>query len=294
MAISSTHLKGTLLTALGVLVLTPDGLLVRLITADTWTVLFWRGMFLAIGIFGFYLIRYGKGAFARTTATGMRGIQASVFFSLGTIFFVQALHNTSVANTLVIIATAPLVSALISLIFLREKVTLSTWIAILASTGGIAFIFKGSLTSEHLLGDLFALGAAIAIASQITTVRLSKHIDMVPTLGISGLTIAVISFFLTDSIEVSQPDFLYLILVGLVVLPIAFGLITVGPRYIPAAEVSLLMLLESFLGPIWVWLVIGEVPSTETLIGGSLVLTTLALHTLYNARKKPAKAIAVS
>ncbi len=288
MAISSRHLQGTLLTALGVLVLTPDGLLVRLIEADTWTLLFWRGLFFATGIFGFYVIRYGSGAFSIIRSTGMRGLQAAFFFTLSTICFVMALHNTSVANTLVIIAMAPLVSALISLAVLREKVSLSTWIAILISSGGIAYIFKGSLNSSHLLGDVFAFGAAVSIAAQITTVRVAKHMDMVPTLGISGIMVAIIGYIITDDIYVSQSDFQYLMLLGLIILPIAFGLITVGPRYISAAEVSLLMLLESFLGPVWVWLVIDEKPSMETVIGGGLVISTIALHTIYNARTRPA------
>ncbi|WP_025898485.1 DMT family transporter [Sneathiella glossodoripedis] len=288
MAISSRHIQGTLLTALGVLVLTPDGLLVRLIHADTWTLLFWRGVFFATGIFGFYAILHGRQVIAKTIGTGLRGLQAAFFFTLSTVCFVLALHGTSVANTLVIIAMAPLVSAVISLIFLKEKVSLSTWIAIFVSSGGIAFIFKGSLNSEHLWGDIFAVGAAVSIAAHITTVRVAKHMDMVPTLGISGLMIAAIGLLLSDSLQVSQSDFLYLVLLGVFVLPLAFGLITVGPRFIPAAEVSLLMLLETFLGPVWVWLVIGEVPSNETLIGGTLVLLTLVLHTIYNARRKPA------
>ncbi|WP_169568495.1 DMT family transporter [Sneathiella limimaris] len=281
-----THLKGTLLTALGVLVLTPDGLLVRLINADTWTLLFWRGIFFSIGIFGFYILRYGKGAIERTLTTGTRGLQAAFCFALSTICFVSALHNTTVANTLVIIATAPLVSALISLIFLKEKISPSTWIAILISTGGIAYIFKGSLSGEQIIGDLYALGAAIAIASHITTVRVARSMDMVPTLGVSGIMIALFSLMLTTSVTVSTADLAYLILLGVFVLPIAFGLITIGPRYIPAAEVSLLMLLESFLGPIWVWLIIGEEPAAETLIGGALVISTLAAHTLYTTNSR--------
>ncbi len=288
MPLLSRHIQGTLLTALGVLILTPDGLLVRLISADTWTVLFWRGLLMAIGIFGFYFLRYGKGAVDRIINTGLRGLQASVLFTISTIFFIQSLHNTSVANTLVILATTPLLAALISRLFLKERVNLSTWVAILVGCGGIAYIFKGSLSSDHLMGDCFALGAAFAMASQITTIRHAQNVDMVPTLGLSGLLVAVVALVMAGNVSVSTPDMLYLMLLGLIVLPLAFGLISVGPRYIPAAEVSLMMLLETFLGPLWVWLVIGEEPTQETMIGGTLVLATLAAHTLYNARRKPA------
>ena len=286
MPLMSRHIQGTLLTALGVLILTPDGLLVRLISADTWTVLFWRGLLMAIGIFGFYALRYGKGAIGRVKATGYRGLQAAGFFTISTIFFIQSLHNTSVANTLVILAMTPLIAALISRLFLNERVTPSTWIAILVGCGGIAYIFKGSMTSDHLLGDFFALCAAFSMASQITTIRFAQNVDMVPTLGLSGLLVAIVGFVMAGNVSVSTPDMMYLMLLGLVVLPLAFALIAVGPRYIPAAEVSLMMLLETFLGPLWVWLVIGEEPSAETMIGGSLVLATLAIHTIYNARSK--------
>ncbi|MEH6476717.1 MAG: DMT family transporter [Sneathiella sp.] len=288
----SQHLYGTLITALGVLILTPDGLLVRLISADAWTLLFWRGLFFGLAILGFYFLRYGTGAIYRFRRIGVLGIQATLLFTLSSVFFVQALHHTSVANTLVLIATAPFFSVILSRVFLKEKIRLSTLIAILISCGGIAFIFKGSLSSDHLTGDLYALVSALSIASQITTVRRSKSIDMVPTLGFSGILLAIIALFFADTLSVSSTDMGLLILLGFVVIPIAFGLITIGPRYIPAAEVSLLMLLETFLGPLWVWIALGEEPSRETLIGGSLVLVTLAIHTIYNAKtqRKPAPA----
>ncbi|MBL4907598.1 MAG: DMT family transporter [Sneathiella sp.] len=287
----SPHLYGTLLTALGVLVLTPDGLIIRLIQTDAWTILFWRGIFFAAGILGFYFIRFRLQTVNLIRQMGWRGWQAAILFASSTIFFVNAIQTTSVANVLVIIATAPLFSALISRIFLKEKVSTSTWIAILISCGGIGMIFVGSLTGGNRLGDFFALASAISIASQITTVRQSKHIDMVPSLGLSGILFALFALPFASPLSVSSTDFSYLLILGFVILPIAFGLITIGPRYISAAEVSLLMLLETFLGPIWVWLVIGEGAETETIFGGALVLVTLMVHVLYNARAKRKNAV---
>lgn len=280
----SPHMFGTLLTVLGVLVLTPDGLLVRLISVDGWTILFWRGIFFAIGILGFYVARYRLNTINIIRRMGLRGLQAAFFFSSSTIFFVHAIQNTSVANVLVIIATAPLFSALISKIFLKEHVSKSTWLAILVSCGGIGILFYGSLTGGSHLGDLYALASAISIASQITTVRLSKHVDMVPSLGISGIIIALFVLPFASPLSVNSIDFSVLMLLGLIILPIAFGLITVGPRYITATEVSLIMLLETFIGPIWVWLILGEVAEDATIIGGVLILTTLVIHALYNAK----------
>ncbi len=280
----SPHLYGTLLTALGVLVLTPDGLIIRLIHVDAWTILFWRGIFFSIGILGFYFLRFRLRTVDLIRMMGWRGWQAAVLFASSTIFFVNAIQTTSVANVLVIIATAPLFSALISRVFLKEHIAPSTWIAILISCGGIAVLFVGSLSDGNSIGDFYALASSISIASQITTVRQSKHIDMVPSLGLSGLLFAVFALPFASPSSVSIQDLSYLALLGLFILPIAFGLITIGPRYIPAAEVSLLMLLETFLGPIWVWLVLGESAEVETIFGGALVLCTLMGHALYSAR----------
>ncbi len=280
----SPTLYGTLLTVAGVLILTPDGLLVRLANLDSWTLLFWRGLLFATGILGFYAVRFRAGMIGRIRVMGWRGFQAAAFFASSTIFFVLAIQNTSVANTLVIIATAPLCSAILSRVFLKEQISRSTWIAILVSVGGIGILFVGNLTSGSRAGDFFAFCSALSIASQITTVRLARTVDMVPSLGISGLMIAVIVLPFAAPLQVTAESFSILTLNALIILPLSFGLITIGPRYISAAEVSLIMLLETFIGPVWAWLFIHEVPEAETLIGGALVLTTLTVHALYNAR----------
>ncbi|GLQ06051.1 DMT family transporter [Sneathiella chinensis] len=287
----SPHLYGTLVTAFGVLVLTPDALLVRLIDADTWTLLFWRGLLFATGILGFYGLRYRLAVFGILRAMGWRGLQASLFFACSTICFVTALTNTTVANTLVIIATAPLFSAIISWLFLKERISRNTWIAILVSCGGIAIIFMDSIGGGNLLGDVAALGAALSIASQISTVRLARNVDMVPSLGLSGLMVALVMIPFATPATVPASSMGTLLFLGLVILPVAFGLITYGTRFIPAPEVSLLMLLETFLGPVWVWYFLAETPDRATLIGGGLVFATLITHGILGFRKaKPVQA----
>lgn len=292
MPFKSSHLYGTFLTVLGVLILTPDGLLVRLVDLDSWTLMFWRGTLFAAGILGFYLLSSPLSFFGKIRIMGWRGLQAALFFAGSTIFFVLAIQNTTIANTLVIIATAPLCSALISRLFLKEHVSLSTWIAILVSTGGIAILFLGDMEGGSRIGDFYAFGSALCIASQITTVRLARNVDMVPSLGISGIMIALLALPFSDPLAVSAEQFSLLFLMAFVILPLSFGLITIGPRYIPAAEVSLIMLLETFLGPLWAWFVVDEKPETETIIGGALIITTLLIHSIHSYRSKsPATAI---
>ena len=285
------HLYGILITIAGVLILSPDGLLVRLVSVDSWTVLFWRGLLFSIGILGFYLFRYGVGTVGLIKVMGRRGLLAAGLFTLSTTFFVLAITHTSVANALVIIATAPLFAALFSWIFLKETISLSTWIAILVCIGGISLIFIGSMGGGSRIGDLYAIACAFGIAGQVTTVRHARSVDMVPSLGLAGIMTAIIAFPLATPLSINGEDLTYLCLLGLLVLPIAFGLITIGPRYISAPEVSLIMLLESIFGPLWVWLVLSEVPRPETVTGGALVIITLIIHTAVTYRKKQAAPI---
>ncbi|MBO0334248.1 DMT family transporter [Sneathiella sp. CAU 1612] len=281
----SPHLYGVLITAAGVLLLTPDGLLVRLIGADSATILFWRGILFSIGIFGFYLLRRGVATLGLVQAMGKRGLLAALLFSLSTCFFVLAITHTSAANALVIIATAPLFAALFSWLILKETISLSTWIAIGVCIGGISLIFLGSVGGGSRDGDFYAIICAFMIAGQITTVRHARSVDMVPSLGIAGLLTALIALPFSAPLAITGLDFMYLCILGLIVLPCAFGLITIGPRYISAPEVSLLMLMESILGPFWVWLVLAEVPRPETFIGGAIVIATLVIHTGVAYRK---------
>ncbi|PHQ67852.1 MAG: EamA family transporter [Sneathiella sp.] len=282
----SPYLYGTLITALGVGILSPDALLIRLISADSWTILFWRGLLFATVILGFYFVRHRMGAIGLIRATGRRGIMAAGFFTISTIFFVLAITHTSVANALVIIATAPLFAALLSRIFLGENIAVATWVAILVCVGGIAFIFLGSLGGGSRSGDFFAIVCAFGLASQITIVRHARNIDMVPSLALSGILVALLTLPLAAPSSVSSGDIGYLIILGAFILPCAFTLITMGPRYIPAPEVSLIMLLESILGSFWVWLVLNEAPEPETLLGGAIVIPTLIIHAALGFRRQ--------
>lgn len=282
----SPHLYGTLITILGVCILSPDALLIRLISVDSWTILFWRGLLFGTAILGFYFLRHRGGFASIIKVMGPRGIMAAVFFTISTLFFVLAITHTSAANALVIIATAPLFAALLSRIFLKEKIALSTWISILVCIGGISLIFMGSMGGGSRMGDIFAIICAFGLASQITTVRHARDVDMVPSLGLSGYMVAAVTFPLAMPLGVTTVDVGYLVLLGFVVLPCAFALITIGPRYISAPEVSLLMLLESILGPLWVWLVLQEVPKNGTLIGGAIIIMTLVINSSLAYRQR--------
>jgi len=277
----STHLKGLLLTFAAVVILSPDALLVRLIHCDVWTLLFWRCLLTGVMQAIFLAVCY-RGQFVQSFRnTGRAGFLSAAVVAVGSLFFVNSLKHTTAANTLIILAAAPLFSSLLSWLFLREKIAMRTWVAIFICFGGILLIFSGSLQSGLLLGDLLALGATLTWASNIVILRSSKAVNMVPA-NLFGNLLVVPAALLAGAqpLAVAMPDILFLLVLGGLVLPVSFTMITQGPRYLPAPEVSLILLVETILGPFWVWLVLQESPHATTLLAGALIVGTLAVHTL--------------
>jgi drug/metabolite transporter (DMT)-like permease len=291
----SNHLKGLLITASGVLIISPDGLLTRLIQTDHWTMIFWRALLLSFGMWLMIsLIRPNRVWQQYRTVRGP-GLLMVGAYSLGTVSFVFAITHTSVANTLIILSSTPLFAALISRVLLQEKIQPRTMIAILLVAIGITIIAAGSVTGKAgaqngLLGDLAAIVGSFFLACGFSFVRRFPQISSFSAISCSGLLTAVLVLPLASPLMISQADFGYLLLMGLYVVPVGTALIFVGPRYIAAAEVGLLLLLESILGPVWVWLVFAEQPGLNTLIGGAVVLSTLALNTVWALRYPQIKA----
>ncbi len=288
MSLCSPHLRGLAVAATGVLIITPDSLLVRLVETDVWTILFFRGVLVALALVAFFGVRLGRATPDIFLTMGRAGILSGILAAASNILFVVSLTLTSVANTLVIVSAAPLFAAIHSRNFLREAISPRTWIAVLVVFIGIAAIFSGNLGGGALIGDLCAIGAALFFSGHLTTLRYAKHLNMVPSVALAGLFTALAVLPLAAPLSVSLRDLVLLTVMGFVMLPLALGLIALGPRLIPAPEVGLLILLESVLGPFWVWLVIGEVPAVQTFYGGVLVLGTLAVHTAYVLRRETA------
>lgn len=289
--------KGLLLTTLGVLALTPDSLLVRLIDAEPFGLLVWRGLLQALGVLAILAVLHRGRVAAPFRAVGGWGLLLAVVFAAGTLFFILALSLTAVADVLVIVAAAPLTAAVLSLVFLGEGVPLRTWIAISLTLVGIALLVSEDLGSGSLLGDLAAGACALCIGATFTITRHGRAVSMVPAMALAGLVTAGIALPFALLLEDGPWLFAgaqlgYTLVMGLLVVPVSFALITVGPRYLPAAEVGLLMLLETVLGPLWVWLALAEYPGDLALAGGALVVLTLAGHALAGSRRRPALPVA--
>ena len=286
----SDHLKGLLITTLGVLILSPDALLIRLLHADTWTVIFWRGIAFSIGTTLIMLMVYRGTTLKQFIKIGKPGLLIGSIFGVSSLLFTTSVQHTSIANTLVIIGTSPAFSALFSWIFLKEKVATRTWITMVVLFITIALIMSESLHTGGFWGDLSALAVAILMGVSFTLTRKFKHTNMVPAMALSGLLGACIAGIVAlNDIETTlrlSPDVIpYLILAGIIV-SLAFALITLGPRYITAPEVSLIMPLETVFGSYLGWIFLNEKPALLTIVGGIIIILTLSVHAWFSMPKK--------
>jgi drug/metabolite transporter (DMT)-like permease len=278
----SPHLKGLVLTTAGVLVISPDTLLIRLVGADVWTLSLWRDVLLAAVLGSAQLLRHRGRVLTVYRDLGRRGLLAGGLSGIGTIFFVAAVSHTTVANVLIIIGAAPLIAALLRRTFLGEHVPVRTWIAILGAVGGIAVTVGGSIQGPQP-GDLFALGAVLFLSAYLTTVRSAGDVDMTPCIVISGLVAAALAWPFAEPGSVPSEGVVPLLL-SVIVIPLSFALITLGPRYLPAHEVALIGLLETILGTYLVWLVLDEHPGSAAIFGGAIVMVVLAAHSVVALR----------
>lgn len=277
--------KGYLITIFGVLAISPDGLLTRFISADSLTITFWRGLLFGLTALLLVVLRYRGRIFTLLGQFGMIDFGVMTCYCFSNLMFIYSITHTSVANTLFMLSTTPIWAALISRLFLGETVPRRTLYAIAMVILGIVIITRGSAGEDGAwLGDIAGLFAAAILASQFTLVRASHRDDAMPALALGGIFAALLVSPFVEPALTSNQDLAWLLVMGVVMLPIATTLLFLGPRYLPAPEVGLMVLLETILGPIWVWLVIHENPGIYSIIGGVVVLVTLTVHTLLGIR----------
>lgn len=281
----SPHAKGFLITLAGVVVLSPDALLVRLIDADDWTILFYRGVLSVLAIVAFLAIRHGSAVGRPFGRLDRPGFAAAVLYGIGNICFVLSINRTLVANTLVILAAQPLIAAALSHLFLHERQRRATWVAVLVVLAGLGAIFAGSVDGGHLAGDVLALASAAAMAANLTVLRRSRLDDPLPTVVLGGAFAAAVALPFAAPFAVSGHDLVVLGVAGAGILPVSFGLIFLGPKYLPAPEVALMLLLETVLGPLLVWMVLAEVPPVSIVLAGAVIAATVGIHSVTGLRR---------
>ena len=274
----SNQQKGSLLAFIAVFFITPDSLFIRLSTIETWGMLFYRGAIPFIVVLTGLLIFYKKSFFKVLFSMGLHGIFYALIFAITNITFIVSIQNTNVANTLVMIAMAPMLSAVLGGIFLKELPDKKTWTAILITFGAAVYIFYDSIQLGNFIGDLFGLITALGLAIGAVIVRSAKNKDLVPAAVIGKLLVAIFAVSFVKSFALVELDLIIVPLMCVMCVALPFVLVTIAPRFISAAEVNLFFLLETIIGPIWVWLFINEQPTLETIQGGSIIILTIAIH----------------
>ena len=274
----SDQQKGSLLAFVAVMFITPDSLFIRLSNVDTWGLVFYRGIIPFFTVLLGMLIIYKLNFFKILLSSGYHGFFYVITFSVTNITFVVSIQNTNVANTLVMIATAPMLSAILGAIFLKEPPDKKTWISIMITFLAIIYIFYDSLKLGNFYGDILGFITAIGLAVGAVIIRSAKNKNLVPAAVVGKLFVATFALLFIESFALVGTDQLIVPLMCILCVAIPFVLVTIAPRFIPAAEVNLFFLLETIIGPIWVWLIIKEQPSLETLQGGLIIVFTIAIH----------------
>ena len=281
----SNQYKGSLLAFIAVMLITPDSIFIRLSNIETRGMLFYRGAIPFIVVLIGLILFYKKNLFKALVGIGYPGIFYVISFSICNITFIISIQNTNVANTLVMIAMAPMLSAILGSIFLKEVPDQKTWIAIIITLISVTYIFHDSMEMGNFYGDLFGLITAFGLACNAVIARYAKNRDLVPSAVIGKLCVAVFAFFFVDSFSLVGTDLIIVPLMCVMCVAIPFVLVTIAPRFIPAEEVNLFFLLETIIGPFWVWMIIREQPSIETIQGGTVIILTIAIHSFLKLKK---------
>ncbi len=276
--------RSLLITAAAPLCWSIGGLGIRIVTTNIWETVFWRAFFMGLTVLIFLILRDQRRFLKSFKRSGIPGVAAGVFLAMSMIFYVNSLSYTTVANALVLQGTAPLFAALFGLFLLRERVGVRTGLAVVIVMISMLAMVSDSLVTGTLLGDIFALGNAVSLASYIIVVRRTREINLIPAICLAGFISAIVALPLMTTFTISAHDLSILATLGAVQVGLGSCLFVIGSRNLQPAQSGLLTLLETILGSLWVWIFIGEQPTTIALISGVIIVITLALHTIFDSR----------
>lgn len=276
-----SHALGVALALAGGTMLSFGGPIVRMFEeADGWTVMFYRGLAFFVTLFAIVCWRSKGRVIERYRQVDRIGLAIALCLGVGLIAYVFAMLNTTVANVTFVIGASPLATALLAWLVLRERISLTSAAILSLALLGVGIMVLEGVSAGRLKGNLIALGAVATYAVFIILLRKARGFDMLAATSLAGLVAAAFGFALADTLTISTHDLLVAIVFGSFQIGLGFTFITYASRHIPAAEVTLLTLSETILGPIWAWLLVGEVPSFWTLAGGAVVLSCVAVFAL--------------
>lgn len=273
------HFLGVILVAAGAICWSAAGLVMRGLALNAWEIAFWRSAFLCLGMLPLLIVQ--RRAALEAWRAARWPLIASGFLLAGCfICFILALAHTTVANALFVIASGPLLAAVIGRLFFGEPVSRSTVIAIGASAAGVAIMVGHSVRMEGGLGAMFALTVALFFSINVNLVRQHRSVSLLPGVFLAGLLSALLTAPLALPSSPTPAEFGRLAFLGLIQLGLGFVLFTAGARSVPAAQALIISLLEVVLGPLWVWFAFSEKPAVTVLVGGAIVVASVIGNTL--------------
>lgn len=285
---------GIIVTFVGVLFFVPDALVIRLIGGDTMDIAVWRGLFAGVGTLGAVLLFFRSSLPGWAELLTWPALAIMFLQGIGSMLFLGAMGATSVAHTLLILAASPFLTALLSWLVLGERIDRMTAFAILAVFVGVGILASASLSGGGIAGDVMAFGNALSNALYYVVLRKVPGRNLIVPIAIGYVLTSAMAWPLAPHVAMSGSQLGLLALSGGVILAGGVGILMIGPRYLPAAEVTMITMLEIVLGPLLVWAVIGENPGGRSLIGGAVILAAITAHALWRLRGVGQKAEAVA
>ena len=265
--------------------LSTAGIALRLVEqADGWQILFYRSLALSITILLILVFQKRSRFFDEFRGLGWNDCLLAVFLGTGFVAYVFALLYNTVANALFIFSCAPFVAGFLGWILLGERVATRTWFAIGVTMAGLAVMVGSELAVSRYLGTLLALWIPIAYAASIIAVRRSKRDNMLVALCLAGLVAGCLSAFFVTDYALTPRDLIISLYLGVFQVGVGFTLVVLGSRYVPAAQVGLLALVEPVLAPVWAWMGVGEVPGLATIVGGTIIFLAIATDGILNIK----------
>lgn len=280
------HRRGLALVVAGTIMWSSTGLFVRMLHLDIWTILAWRSLFGSAMLFLWLFLSKGRYALREINSLGLVGLAASFATAASMIAFIVAMSLTTVADVLMVNAALPFLAAAVALIWMGERTARRTLIAAAVGFVGMLILVEDSARSGRFLGDALAFVATTLFAVLIVLVRREQKLSLTCVNAIAGVVCVVICFPLSGYEAVGAADLAVLAVSAFASFAFAMILFMAGARLIPSGEAGLLSLIETFLGPLWVWLVFAETPTPQALVGGGVLLLAVGWHLVDGWRRE--------
>jgi drug/metabolite transporter (DMT)-like permease len=280
------HRRGIVFGILAGCFMSTVGILIRQIeAASEWQIIFYRSVTLAMMLICIIWVKYRTKTVHQLAESGIVAVIAGLCLAIAFTGFILSITHTTVANTLFLLTSAPILTAIIARIVIKEPVRTATWIFMTVALMGIIIMVINGLAIGSLFGNLMGLLAALGHSCFAVVLRWGQKKDMIPAVFFAGVFAAIVSTFMVGGFSISLHDLLVCISLGVLGLGLGLILFTWASRLLPAAELVLLALVEVILGPVWVWIGVGESPSALTLIGGVIMLGAIVGHALTGMRR---------